>query len=76
MSQFIGNSRQFDSLVASMPRGQRMTYHEGLLMRDRQTDDRVHAVAARAWSGMECGALALVQKRLGPGSCAYVAVKL
>lgn len=72
----ISSPRLFDSMLDGMERGQAMVYHEGLLMRDRQGNEDVNAVAWRAWRAMEAGAVALVQARLNPGVCAYLAVKL
>jgi hypothetical protein len=51
-------------------------YHTGLLMRDRQSNDTVNAIALRAWRAYEAGVVALVQSRLKPGTCGYVAVCL
>lgn len=75
-SPIVKSAREFDALLCSMSHGQALVYHEGLLMRDRQTDDNVNAIALRAWRAHEAGVVALVQGRLGPGVCGYLAVKL
>jgi hypothetical protein len=73
-------AREFDAKVDALKRGEVVVYHQGLLMRDRQFDTAeahtVHALGLRAWRAAEAGVVALVQRRLEPGVCAYLAVKL
>ena len=69
---------QFLSDVATAKPGEKIVYHYGLLMLNRQIGDNAKAVSAvaeaayEAWD--ECR-VHLLQKRIAPGVCAYIAVK-
>jgi hypothetical protein len=49
-------------------------YHTGLLMRDRQYDPEVDKRAKNAWEASENGAAILLQRRVRPGVCEYLAI--
>ncbi len=54
-------------------------YHTGYLLHDRQFGpefQNVHAIATAAYEAYDEARVTLVQKRIAPGVCAYVAVKL
>ena len=49
-------------------------YHKGLLMRDRLFDAEVDAAANNAWKLQTRGKVVLVQRRVKPGVCEYLAI--
>lgn len=61
--------------IAALKRGESIGYHIGLLMRDRQADSELAEVADAAWAAYQDGVVVLVQRRAGPGSCEYLAVR-
>lgn len=56
-------------------RGDAVTYHTGLLMRDRQHDETLNQTAAAAWALYDRGEALLFQRRAGE-SCDYLIVKV
>lgn len=85
MIRNIDNESDFVAWSKRSEPGEKVVYHTGLLMRDRQYTDRgsVPVVGSRlcnlAKSVMaiaEAGEIALVQKRLDNYNCEYLAVKL
>lgn len=67
--------REFDAMLDALKRGQTKGYHTGLLMRDRQSDEHLNAVATRAWDAMLAGKCKLVQRRVEVGVCQYDVVR-
>jgi hypothetical protein len=57
-------------------RGDEIIYHNGLLMRDRQTDQHVHVRAEYAYTKHLLGEAMLFQRRISDTKCAYLMVKL
>jgi hypothetical protein len=64
--------------------GERIQYHQGLLLVDRSTPtspypskerQRIHAVAKRAWHACELGLVHLVSQRVEPFVFRYIAVR-
>ena len=53
--------------------GDVITYHQGNLMADKISAE-VRAVGSAAWAAYERGLVELVQKRVGEGCCAYIAI--
>ena len=73
------NRVSFLATLACARRGERVQYHSGLLMYDRQHGpffQNVHAIAHAAWEAFEAGRCTLVQHRINPTVCDYYAVKL
>lgn len=48
-------------------------YHRGLLMFDRAHSAAVDDIASDAWRAHQAGKVALVQRRIEPGVCSYIA---
>lgn len=65
----------FDALHRAA-RGERVLYHTGLLMRDRQRNPVLNDMAAAAWTLYERGEALLFQKRSSDGACDYYIVKV
>ena len=58
--------------------GDKIVYHTGLLMMDRMfgpTFQNVHAIATAALEAWDENRVHLVQKRIAPGVCTYIAIK-
>lgn len=69
----------FLSALSFARRGDRVTYHTGLLMADRRqgaTFQAIHGAACAAWDACTQGVCTLVQRRIDRGTCDYIAVKL
>jgi hypothetical protein len=58
------------------PKGTSVTYHIGLLGKDRENSKEIDAAATLAWSMHKAGIAALVQRRISPGVCQYIATRL
>ena len=56
-------------------KGEALLYHKGLLMRDRQSNHDLDAIAKFMWLIMEKGVVSLVQHRNGEADYEYLAVK-
>lgn len=65
-----------ESKFEAAERGTQVVYHNGLLMRDRQNEQHVHSRAEFAWAMHKAGKACLVQRRVTPGSCCYIMVKV
>lgn len=72
-----------DWIAQALP-GERLQYHQGLLLVDRSEANspyppkerqRIHAVAKRAWHACELGLVHLVSQRTAPFEFAYIAVR-
>lgn len=70
--------------IATSVAGERIQYHQGLLLVDRSdanstfpTKDRqrIHALAKRAWHACELGLIHLVSQRIEPFVFRYIAVR-
>ena len=64
--------------LASARKGDTIVYHTGLLMMDRlfgPTFQNTNYIAIAAMEAWEQKRAHLVQKRIAPGVCAYMAVK-
>jgi hypothetical protein len=70
-----------DWIAQALP-GERMQYHQGLLLMDRSPStspyppkerQRIHAVAKRAWHACELGLVHLVSQRIEPFIFRYIA---
>lgn len=61
--------------LALATRGQRVVYHTGLLMRDRQHDADLNALASAAWELFKRREALLFQRRVSEGICDYFIVK-
>lgn len=73
------NRMQFLSQLAALKPGERLVYHTGNLIYDRENGpdfQNVHAVGVAAYEAYDEARITLVQKRIAPHICAYVAVKL
>lgn len=72
----------FERWLRGAKRGDTTSYHIGLLMydRDRLTNfngwKRIGELADSAYAAFEAGKVALTQRRLEPGVCAYIATRL
>ncbi len=79
----IDNEYDFARWLGHAKPGEMITYHTGLLMRDRQAThtgkDRVKTqideYAKAVLSAADMGMLTLVQRRLDEHNCEYLAVK-
>lgn len=66
-----------DALKMLKP-GQRVVYHTGSLMFDRQRGlefGRVHGAAKAAWDAYTAGLVTLVQRKLAPLKYEYIAIR-
>jgi len=70
--------------IATAVAGERIQYHQGLLLRDRseagspysgKERSRIHAIARRAWLACELGLVHLVSQRVEPFVFNYIAVR-
>ena len=64
--------------LATAKPGDKIVYHTGLLMMDRMfgpTFQNVHAIGTAALEAWDENRVHLVQKRIAPGVCAYIAIK-
>lgn len=70
--------------IGSASAGERIQYHQGLLLVDRSASQstypvkeqkRIRAVAERAWRACELGLVHLVSRRIAPFVFAYIAVR-
>jgi hypothetical protein len=70
--------------IGSAAAGERIQYHQGLLLVDRSATQstypvkeqkRIRAVAERAWRACELGLIHLVSRRIAPFVFAYIAVR-
>lgn len=62
-------------IIDTLPRGDSVIYHRGSLMFDRVRNPEVNTIASAVWRAYEAGKVLLIQKRLEPSICAYIAVK-
>lgn len=69
-----------DAFAREAPRGARLVYWEGHLSVDREIGAldwaRAETIGAAAMRAYEQRQVVLVQERIGPGSCRYIAVRL
>lgn len=79
----LTDSTLCDWIATALP-GERLQYHQGLLLLDRSATTspyppkerlRIHAVAKRAWQACELGLVHLVSQRLEPFVFRYLAVR-
>lgn len=70
--------------LARAPRGERLVYHEGLLIRDRtqpgsllpaKERDRLNTVATLVWRAGELGLVQLFSQKRADGAYRYLAVR-
>ena len=70
--------------IANSMAGERLQYHQGLLLLDRsgglslypaKERQRIHAVAKRAWHACELGLVHLVSQRVEPFIFRYIVVR-
>ena len=70
--------------IATAMAGERLQYHQGLLLVDRSDANspyttrerqRIHAVAKRAWRACELGLIHLVSQRIEPFVFRYITVR-
>jgi len=74
---------KFCDWIANALGGDTITYHDGLLMRDRSEQgalpvrerQRINSVARRALIANELGLLHLVSRKIGPARFEYIAVR-
>ena len=69
------NGEQFTTALDKAKRGEEVSYHSGLLMRDRLFNPEVAGVANAAWAAYAEGKCLLFQRRADGGTCQYFAVK-
>lgn len=67
---------QFKRWIRKAEHGDSVVYHQGVLMRDRQLHKDPKLFAEAAYEAYERGEVALVQKRISPVSCAYIAQRI
>lgn len=67
---------ELQALLSSARRGDAIVYHTGFLLNDRQKGSQLEATADAAWAEHLAGRCTLVQRRLGPSSYEYIAIKL
>jgi hypothetical protein len=70
---------QFLSQLATAKPGEYVVYHTGNLLYDRENGpefQNVNAVAVAAYEAYDEARVTLVQKRIAPHVCAYIAIKL
>lgn len=65
---------QFIAALARARKGDRIAYHVGLLMRDRFFNVEVESVAQASWRAHMDGKVLLMQQRVTPTACRYLAV--
>ena len=79
----LTDSTLCDWIATALP-GERVQYHQGLLLLDRSATTspyptkerlRIHAVAKRAWQACELGLVHLVSQRVEPFVFRYLAVR-
>ena len=79
----LTDSTLCDWIATALP-GERLQYHQGLLLLDRSATtspyppkerQRIHAVAKRAWQACELGLVHLVSQRVEPFVFRYLAVR-
>ena len=70
--------------IANSMAGERLQYHQGLLLLDRSAGpspypakerQRIHAVAKRAWHACELGLVHLVSQRIEPFVFRYIVIR-
>lgn len=64
---------QFNVALERARKGERITYHVGLLMSDRNYFVEVDNVARAVWQAHLDGKVHLLQRRVSPTSCQYYA---
>ena len=80
----IFDPRDFTTWMSNAKHGDRCCYHFGLIMSDRpyapsgkpMAQSAFSTLANVVWSAQTAGYVALVQKRIDPMICQYIAVKL
>jgi late competence protein required for DNA uptake (superfamily II DNA/RNA helicase) len=70
------NGAQFSAALGKLRRGERMVYHNGLLMADRCYHVDADSVARAAMSAYTAEKCLLFQRRVDQRVCQYIAVKL
>ena len=70
------NGAQFSAALGKLRHGERMVYHNGLLMHDRCYHVDADSVARAAWTLSEAHKCLLFQRRIDQRVCQYIAVKL
>lgn len=70
------NVRSLLEEVGQAKRGERIPYHTGLLMRDRQYTVELNEMAAAMWELHKRGEVVLLQRRVTERDCTYYAVKV
>ena len=73
----VVDANGFGDWIAGARPGDIVEYHRGLLAKDRAMPKAhdVDAVGAAAWRAYESGRVALVQRRIESGVCAYLAIR-
>lgn len=67
--------RKEPAIIAGLKIGQSVVYYTGNLMRERQWDDDVDAIADRMFELYRAGIVALFQRRVAPDACEYIAMR-
>jgi hypothetical protein len=77
----VGSEAELSAWLASAEPGATVQYHDGLLaadvardQQDKKANAELVAVARLAWWAGQQGLVHLVQRRLAPGRCAYLAI--
>lgn len=65
----------FQTRLVHANAGERITYHIGDLMFDRTPGSQLDATASAAWDAHLAGDCLLVQKRIGPNTWEYIAIR-
>lgn len=72
MAEFL---KEFNKWLRESPRGDCIAYHTGFLWVDRAHSTTLDALGDAAWRAHEAGDCVLVQRRVSPGVCDYLAIK-
>ncbi len=73
----VADANGFGDWIATAKPGDVVEYHRGLLARDRAMPKahEIDMLGAAAWQSCTAGRVALVQRRIGDGVCAYLAIR-
>lgn len=72
----ILTAKEFQRALSITPRGREIVYHNGSLMRDRELDAEVEALARVVLKAYEDGDVLLYQRRTHYDACDYIAVPI
>lgn len=68
--------REFIDLIRKAKPGERIVYHTGILIADRFFNKELNRTANTAYDEYEIGNCVLIQKRVDPVTCQYIAVRV